>query len=108
VIALFRPVDLPARPSSRRSPFKAAGGGVFGKSFIAAGAMIVAESRWPPMFAATARTGWQGRPPRHMPRGRHTRWGKTRNRDDPARCCCRASASNIATGVTLGISRDHR
>jgi phosphate transport system permease protein len=64
--------------------FKASGGGVFGKSFIAAGAMMSLIAL-PPMFTAFA-------------------LGKTRIATI-RRVLLPSVRSNIATGVTLGISR---
>jgi phosphate transport system permease protein len=80
VIALF---GLSIFQLSLFAPFSftASGGGVFGKSFIAAGAMMSLIAL-PPLFTAT-RDGLQA-VPAHMRE---------------------AAFANIATGVTLGVSR---
>ena len=80
--------------------FKASGGGVFGKSFIAAGAMMSLIAL-PPMFTAT-RDGLQAIPA-HM-REAAFALGKTRIATI-RRVLLPSVRSNIATGVTLGISR---
>jgi phosphate transport system permease protein len=80
--------------------FKASGGGVFGKSFIAAGAMMSLIAL-PPMFTAT-RDGLQA-VPGHM-REAAFALGKTRIATI-RRVLLPSVRSNIATGVTLGISR---
>ncbi|HEX8715172.1 MAG TPA: ABC transporter permease subunit [Solirubrobacteraceae bacterium] len=80
--------------------FKASGGGVFGKSFIAAGAMMSLIAL-PPMFAAT-RDGLQAIPA-HM-REAAFALGKTRIATI-RRVLLPSVRSNIATGVTLGVSR---
>jgi phosphate transport system permease protein len=80
--------------------FKASGGGVFGKSFIAAGAMMSLIAL-PPIFAAT-RDGLQA-VPAHM-REAAFALGKTRIATI-RRVLLPSVRSNIATGVTLGISR---
>jgi phosphate transport system permease protein len=80
--------------------FKASGGGVFGKSFIAAGAMMSLIAL-PPMFTAT-RDGLQA-VPAHM-REAAFALGKTRIATI-RRVLLPSVRSNIATGVTLGISR---
>jgi phosphate transport system permease protein len=80
--------------------FKATGGGVFGKSFIAAGAMMSLIAL-PPMFTAT-RDGLQA-VPAHM-REAAFALGKTRIATI-RRVLLPSVRSNIATGVTLGISR---
>jgi phosphate transport system permease protein len=80
--------------------FKATGGGVFGKSFIAAGAMMSLIAL-PPMFTAT-RDGLQAIPA-HM-REAAFALGKTRIATI-RRVLLPSVRSNIATGVTLGISR---
>jgi phosphate transport system permease protein len=80
--------------------FKAAGGGVFGKSFIAAGAMMSLIAL-PPLFTAT-RDGLQA-VPMHM-REAAFALGKTRIATI-RRVLLPSVRSNIATGVTLGISR---
>jgi phosphate transport system permease protein len=84
------------------SPFSytAAGGGVYGKSFIAAGAMMSLIAL-PPMFAAT-RDGLQA-VPAHM-REAAFALGKTRIAT-VRRVLLPSVRSNIATGVTLGVSR---
>jgi phosphate transport system permease protein len=80
--------------------FRASGGGVFGKSFIAAGAMMSLIAL-PPMFAAT-RDGLQA-VPAHM-REAAFALGKTRIATI-RRVLLPSVRSNIATGVTLGVSR---
>jgi phosphate transport system permease protein len=80
--------------------FKASGGGVFGKSFIAAGAMMSLIAL-PPLFTAT-RDGLQA-VPMHM-REAAFALGKTRIATI-RRVLLPSVRSNIATGVTLGISR---
>jgi phosphate transport system permease protein len=80
--------------------FKASGGGVFGKSYFAAGAMMSLIAL-PPMFAAT-RDGLQA-VPAHM-REAAFALGKTRIATI-RRVLLPSVRSNIATGVTLGISR---
>jgi phosphate transport system permease protein len=80
--------------------FKAAGGGVFGKSYFAAGAMMSLIAL-PPMFTAT-RDGLQA-VPAHM-REAAFALGKTRIATI-RRVLLPSVRSNIATGVTLGVSR---
>jgi phosphate transport system permease protein len=80
--------------------FRASGGGVFGKSFIAAGAMMSLIAL-PPMFTAT-RDGLQA-VPAHM-REAAFALGKTRIATI-RRVLLPSVRSNIATGVTLGVSR---
>ena len=80
--------------------FKAEGGGVYGRSFIAAGAMMSLLAL-PPIFAAT-RDGLQA-VPAHM-REAAFALGKTRIATI-RRVLIPSVRSNIATGVTLGISR---
>jgi phosphate transport system permease protein len=80
--------------------FTAEGGGVFGRSFIAAGAMMSLLAL-PPVFAAT-REGLQA-VPGHM-REAAFALGKTRI-TTIRRVLVPSVRSNIATGVTLGISR---
>jgi phosphate transport system permease protein len=80
--------------------FRASGGGVFGKSFLAAGAMM-ALIALPPLFTAT-RDGLQA-VPTHM-REAAFALGKTRIATI-RRVLLPSVRSNIATGVTLGISR---
>lgn len=80
--------------------FKAAGGGVFGKSFIAAGAMMSLIAL-PPLFTAT-RDGLEA-VPAHM-REAAFALGKTRIATI-RRVLLPSVSSNIATGVTLGVSR---
>lgn len=80
--------------------FRASGGGVFGKSFIAAGAMMSLIAL-PAMFTAT-RDGLQAIPA-HM-REAAFALGKTRIATI-RRVLLPSVRSNIATGVTLGISR---
>ncbi|HXR28277.1 MAG TPA: ABC transporter permease subunit [Solirubrobacteraceae bacterium] len=80
--------------------FKASGGGVFGKSFIAAGAMMSLIAL-PPLYTAT-RDGLQA-VPAHM-REAAFALGKTRIATI-RRVLLPSVRSNIATGVTLGVSR---
>jgi phosphate transport system permease protein len=80
--------------------FRASGGGVFGKSFIAAGAMMSLIAL-PPLFTAT-RDGLQAIPA-HM-REAAFALGKTRAATI-RRVLLPSVRSNIATGITLGISR---
>jgi phosphate transport system permease protein len=80
--------------------FTASGGGVFGKSFIAAGAMMSLIAL-PPLFTAT-RDGVQA-VPAHM-REAAFALGKTRIATI-RRVLLPSVRSNIATGVTLGVSR---
>jgi phosphate transport system permease protein len=80
--------------------FRATGGGVFGKSFIAAGAMMSLIAV-PPLFAAT-RDGLQS-VPAHV-REAAFALGKTRVATI-RRVLLPSVRSNIATGVTLGVSR---
>jgi phosphate transport system permease protein len=80
--------------------FRASGGGVFGRSFIAAGAMMSLIAL-PPLFAAT-RDGLQA-VPGHM-REAAFALGKTRI-TTIRRVLLPAVRSNVATGATLGISR---
>jgi phosphate transport system permease protein len=80
--------------------FKASGGGVFGKSFIAAGAMMSLIAL-PPLFTAT-RDGLQA-VPAHM-REAAFALGKTRIATI-RRVLLPSVSSNIATGATLGVSR---
>jgi phosphate transport system permease protein len=80
--------------------FTAAGGGVFGKSFIAAGAMMSLIAL-PPLFTAT-RDGMQA-VPTHMREAAYA-LGKTRVATI-RRVLLPSVRSNIATGVTLGVSR---
>lgn len=80
--------------------FRASGGGVFGRSFFAAGAMMSLIAL-PPLFAAT-REGLQAIPG-HM-REAAFALGKTRIATI-RRVLLPAVRSNIATGATLGISR---
>jgi phosphate transport system permease protein len=80
--------------------FRAEGGGVYGRSFIAAGAMMSLLAL-PPAFAAT-RDGLEA-VPTHM-REAAFALGKTRIATI-RRVLLPAVRSNIATGVTLGISR---
>ncbi len=99
VIALF---GLSLFQLSFMAPFsfKAEGGGVFGKSYIAAGAMMSLIAL-PPMFTAT-RDGLQAIPA-HM-REAAFALGKTRIATI-RRVLLPSVRSNIATGVTLGVSR---
>jgi phosphate transport system permease protein len=80
--------------------FKASGGGVFGKSFVAAGAMMSLIAL-PPLFTAT-RDGLQA-VPMHMREAAYA-LGKTRIATI-RRVLLPSVRSNIATGVTLGVSR---
>jgi len=80
--------------------FKAEGGGVYGRSFFAAGAMMSLLAL-PPVFAAT-RDGLQA-VPAHM-REAAFALGKTRIATI-RRVLLPSVRSNMATGVTLGISR---
>ena len=80
--------------------FTAEGGGVYGRSFIAAGAMMSLLAL-PPVYAAT-RDGLQA-VPGHM-REAAFALGKTRI-TTIRRVLIPSVRSNIATGVTLGISR---
>jgi len=80
--------------------FKAEGGGVFGRSFIAAGAMMSLLAL-PPVFTAT-REGLQA-VPGHL-REAAFALGKTRI-TTIRRVLIPSVRSNIATGITLGISR---
>jgi phosphate transport system permease protein len=80
--------------------FRGEGGGVFGKSFFAAGAMMSLIAL-PPLFTAT-RDGLQA-VPEHM-REAAFALGKTRIATI-RRVLLPSVRSNIATGVTLGISR---
>ncbi len=80
--------------------FTAEGGGVFGRSFIAAGAMMSLLAL-PPIYAAT-RDGLQA-VPGHM-REAAFALGKTRI-TTIRRVLIPSVRSNIATGATLGISR---
>ena len=80
--------------------FRAEGGGVYGRSFIASGAMMSLIAL-PPLFAAT-RDGLQA-VPEHM-REAAFALGKTRIATI-RRVLLPSVRSNIATGVTLGVSR---
>jgi phosphate transport system permease protein len=80
--------------------FRASGGGVFGRSFLAAGAMMSLIAL-PPVFAAT-RDGLQAVPD-HVREAAFS-LGKTRIATI-RRVLLPSVRSNIATGVTLGISR---
>jgi phosphate transport system permease protein len=80
--------------------FTAEGGGVYGRSFIAAGAMMSLLAL-PPLFTAT-RDGLQA-VPMHM-REAAFALGKTRIATI-RRVLLPSVRSNIATGMTLGISR---
>jgi phosphate transport system permease protein len=80
--------------------FTASGGGVFGRSFFAAGTMMSLIAL-PPIFVAT-RDGLQSIP-MHM-REAAFALGKTRIATI-RRVLIPAVRSNIATGVTLGVSR---
>jgi phosphate transport system permease protein len=80
--------------------FRAAGGGVYGKSFFAAGALMSLIAM-PPIFAAT-RDGLQA-VPSHIREAAYS-LGKTRIATI-RRVLLPSVRSNIATGVTLGVSR---
>jgi phosphate transport system permease protein len=80
--------------------FTASGGGVFGRSFLAAGAMMSLIAL-PPLFTAT-RDGLQA-VPNHMREAAYA-LGKTKIATIRA-VLLPSVRSNIATGVTLGISR---
>ena len=80
--------------------FTAEGGGVYGRSFLAAGAMMSLLAL-PPVFTAT-RDGLQA-VPAHMREAAYA-LGKTRIATI-RRVLLPSVRSNIATGVTLGISR---
>ncbi len=80
--------------------FRAEGGGVYGRSFIAAGAMMSLIAL-PPLFAAT-RDGLQA-VPEHL-REAAFALGKTRIATI-RRVLLPSVRSNVATGVTLGVSR---
>jgi phosphate transport system permease protein len=80
--------------------FTASGGGVFGKSFIAAGSMMSLIAL-PPLFTAT-RDGLHAIP-QHMREASYA-LGKTRI-TTIRRVLLPSVRSNIATGVTLGVSR---
>jgi phosphate transport system permease protein len=84
------------------APFSttAEGGGVYGKSFIAAGAMMSLIAL-PPIFTAT-RDGLQAIPA-HMREAAYA-LGKTRIATI-RRVLLPSVRSNIATGITLGVSR---
>jgi phosphate transport system permease protein len=99
VIAIF---GLALFQTSLLAPFSftAEGGGVFGRSFIAAGAMMSLLAL-PSVYAAT-RDGLQA-VPGHM-REAAFALGKTRI-TTIRRVLLPSVRSNIATGVTLGISR---
>jgi len=99
VIALF---GLAVFQLSFMGPFsfKASGGGIYGRSFLAAGAMMSLIAL-PPIFAAT-RDGLQD-VPGHM-REAAFALGKTRI-TTIRRVLLPSVRSNMATGVTLGISR---
>jgi phosphate transport system permease protein len=99
VIAIF---GLAVFQVSLLAPFSftSEGGGVYGRSFIAAGAMMSLLAL-PPVYAAT-RDGLQA-VPAHM-REAAFALGKTRI-TTIRRVLLPSVRSNIATGVTLGISR---
>ncbi len=80
--------------------FRAEGGGVFGRSFIAAGA-IMSLIALPPLFVAT-RDGLQA-VPAHLREAAYA-LGKTRIATI-RRVLLPSVRSNIAAGVTLGVSR---
>jgi len=99
VIALFGLAIFQLRLFAPFS-FTASGGGVFGRSFIAAGAMMSLIAL-PPLFTAT-RDGLQA-VPAHMREAAYA-LGKTRIATI-RRVLLPSVRSNIATGVTLGVSR---
>jgi phosphate transport system permease protein len=99
VIALFG-LAIFQLPAFAPFSFTASGGGVFGRSFIAAGAMMSLIAL-PPLFAAT-RDGLHA-VPAHMREAAYA-LGKTRVATI-RRVLLPGVRSNIATGVTLGISR---
>jgi phosphate transport system permease protein len=99
VIALFGLAIFQLRLFAPFS-FTASGGGVFGRSFVAAGAMMSLIAL-PPLFTAT-RDGLQG-VPAHMREAAYA-LGKTRIATI-RRVLLPSVRSNIATGVTLGVSR---
>ena len=99
VIALFGLAIFQLRLFAPFS-FTASSGGVFGRSFIAAGAMMSLIAL-PPLFATT-RDGLQA-VPAHM-REAAFALGKTRIATI-RRVLLPSVRSNIATGVTLGVSR---
>jgi phosphate transport system permease protein len=80
--------------------FTASGGGVFGRSFFAAGAMMSLIAL-PPLFTAT-RDGLQA-VPKHVREAAYA-LGKTRIATI-RRVLLPSVRSNIATGATLGVSR---
>jgi phosphate transport system permease protein len=80
--------------------FRAEGGGVYGRSFLACGA-VMSLIALPPLFVAT-RDGLRG-VPNHM-REAAFALGKTRIATI-RRVLLPSVRSNIATGVTLGVSR---
>jgi phosphate transport system permease protein len=99
VIALF---GLAIFQISLFAPFSftASGGGVFGRSFIAAGSMMSLIAL-PPLFTAT-RDGLQA-VPAHVREAAYA-LGKTRIATI-RRVLLPSVRSNIATGITLGVSR---
>ncbi len=99
VIALFGLAIFQLRLLAPFS-YTAEGGGVYGKSFIAAGAMMSLIAL-PPLFTAT-RDGLQA-VPAHMREAAYA-LGKTRIATI-RRVLLPSVRSNIATGVTLGVSR---
>jgi phosphate transport system permease protein len=99
VIALFGLALFQTRLLAPFS-FTASGGGVFGRSFFAAGAMMSLIAL-PPLFAAT-RDGLQA-VPKHVREAAYA-LGKTRVATI-RRVLLPSVRSNIATGVTLGVSR---
>jgi phosphate transport system permease protein len=99
VIALFG-LAIFQLPLFAPFSFTAAGGGVFGRSFLAAGAMMSLIAM-PPLFTAT-RDGLQAVPD-HM---REAAFALGKTKIATIRAVLLPSVrSNIATGVTLGISR---
>jgi phosphate transport system permease protein len=99
VIALFG-LAIFQLPLFAAFSFTAAGGGVFGRSFLAAGAMMSLIAL-PPLFTAT-RDGLQA-VPNHM---REAAFALGKTKIATIRAVLLPSVrSNIATGVTLGISR---
>jgi phosphate transport system permease protein len=99
VIALFGLALFTTRPLAVFS-FTSSGGGVFGRSFFAAGAMMSLIAL-PPLFTAT-RDGLQAVPV-HLREAAYS-LGKTRIATI-RRVLLPSVRSNIATGTTLGVSR---
>ena len=81
--------------------FRSQGGGVYGRSFIVAGAMM---SLIAAPAALRGHAGMGCRRSRRTCARRRSRWARRASRRSGA-CCCPRVRSNIATGVTLGVSR---